>query len=77
MEEISKLQKEALLIQEIPQKLSESLANCKAINEDIFSTFQVQCITHVLLSYMNPDVELLEESNQLVNFLLTCTEFCS
>lgn len=34
MEEISKLQ-------EIPQKLSESLGNCKAVNEEIFSTFKV------------------------------------
>ncbi|XP_042751917.1 kinesin-like protein KIN-7N isoform X3 [Lactuca sativa] len=33
MEEISKLQ-------EIPQKLSESLGNCKAVNEEIFSTFK-------------------------------------
>ncbi|KAL7596206.1 hypothetical protein Lser_V15G31095 [Lactuca serriola] len=33
MEEISKLQ-------EIPQKLSESLGNCKAVNEEIFFTFK-------------------------------------
>ncbi|CAI9291764.1 unnamed protein product [Lactuca saligna] len=33
MEEISKLQ-------EIPQKLSQSLGNCKAVNEEMFSTFK-------------------------------------
>ncbi|CAH1434763.1 unnamed protein product [Lactuca virosa] len=33
MEEISKLQ-------EIPHKLSQSLGNCKAVNEEIFSTFK-------------------------------------
>ncbi|XP_050265629.1 kinesin-like protein KIN-7N isoform X2 [Quercus robur] len=40
MDEISKLQQEAKLIQEIPQRLSESVGNCKDVYEDILSIVQ-------------------------------------
>ncbi|KAK4559899.1 hypothetical protein RGQ29_008902 [Quercus rubra] len=40
MDEISELQQEAKLIQEIPQRLSESVGNCKDVYEDILSIVQ-------------------------------------
>lgn len=44
MDEISELQQEAKLIQEIPQRLSESVGNCKDVYEDILSIVQVKSI---------------------------------
>ncbi|CAL5349007.1 unnamed protein product [Camellia sinensis] len=40
MGEISELQQEALLIQEIPRQLLESVANCKDIYKDVLSSLQ-------------------------------------
>lgn len=39
--EISELQQEALLIQEVPWALFESVTNCKDVYKDIFSVLQV------------------------------------
>ncbi|KAF2309611.1 hypothetical protein GH714_004272 [Hevea brasiliensis] len=40
MEEISELKKEALIIQEIPQRLCKSVANCKEIYKDLLLTLE-------------------------------------
>lgn len=41
MAEVSELQQESLLIQEIPQRLCESVANCKDTYKEVFSIMQV------------------------------------
>lgn len=48
--EISELQKEAQLIREIPQRLSECAATCKDIYVDVLSKTQVIAVFHVGLS---------------------------
>ncbi|PWA82882.1 P-loop containing nucleoside triphosphate hydrolases superfamily protein [Artemisia annua] len=69
MEEISKLQKETLLIQEIPQKLNESLANCKAVNEDVFSTFQ-----SFAADEKSPTAKLLSSTSEIFKYLISTFE---
>ena len=49
MGEISELQQEALLIQEIPRQLLESVANCKDIYKDVLSNLLVKPIPHFCL----------------------------
>lgn len=45
MQEVSELQKEAVLIKEIPIRLQESVTNCKNVYKDALSIFQVNiCI---------------------------------
>ncbi|XP_024977098.1 kinesin-like protein KIN-7N [Cynara cardunculus var. scolymus] len=69
MEEISKLKNEARLVQEIPQELSESLANCKAVSEDIFSTFQ-----SFVADEKSPTAKLLSSTSEIVTFLMSTFE---
>ncbi|KAJ4965160.1 hypothetical protein NE237_017009 [Protea cynaroides] len=40
MKEISQLQQESILVQEIPQKMCESVSNCKDIYKDVLSIIQ-------------------------------------
>lgn len=49
MEELSELQQEAQLIHEIPQRLCESVENCKEIYKDVLSIFQVKHVHYVCL----------------------------
>lgn len=41
MGEVTEIQKEAALVQEIPQRLCESVANCKDIYKDVLLTLEV------------------------------------
>ncbi|KAI3689094.1 hypothetical protein L2E82_47042 [Cichorium intybus] len=66
MEEISKLQKETLLVQEIPHKLSESLTNCKDVNENIFSTFQ-----GFAEDDKSPIANLISKTSEIVMYLIS------
>ncbi|KAI3672691.1 hypothetical protein L6452_38788 [Arctium lappa] len=69
MEEISKLKNEARVVQEIPQELSESLANCKAISKEIFSTFQ-SFVEHD----KPPTAKLFSSTSEIVTFLMSTFE---
>lgn len=41
MGEVTEIQKEAALVQEIPQRLCQSVANCKDIYKDVLLTLEV------------------------------------
>ncbi|KAF9621528.1 hypothetical protein IFM89_022546, partial [Coptis chinensis] len=69
MEEISKLQQEALLIQDIPQILSESVANCKAIYKDILSTVQSRVVDET-----SCNSKLLSGTSEIGIYLLSTLE---
>lgn len=49
MDDISELQQEAKLMREIPKRLSESVANCKDIYEDVLSIIQVKYMCHICI----------------------------
>lgn len=44
MREISELQQEASLVREIPERLSESVENCKDIFKDVMSILKVMSV---------------------------------
>ncbi|KAJ9567621.1 hypothetical protein OSB04_003587 [Centaurea solstitialis] len=69
MEEISKLKDEARLVQEIPHELSESLANCKAVSKDIFSTLQ-----SFVEDEKSPTAKLFASTSDIVTFLMSTVE---
>lgn len=48
-DEISKIQQEAKLIQEIPKRLCESVEYCKDIYEDVLSIIQVKSMCHICI----------------------------
>lgn len=56
MQEVSELQKEAVLIKEIPIRLQESVTNCKNVYKDALSIFQVNiCIMIASLALILAD----------------------
>nr|XP_043607923.1 kinesin-like protein KIN-7N [Erigeron canadensis] len=69
MEEISRLKKEVTVIQEIPQKLNESLANCKAVNEDMVSAFQ-----SFVVDEKSPTSKLFSSTSDIFSSLISTFE---
>lgn len=59
--EISELRQEALVIQEIPRRLCESVASCKDFYEDLLSTVQVKPV-HYACCY-----EILSSNTQVTD----------
>ncbi|XP_059460759.1 kinesin-like protein KIN-7N [Corylus avellana] len=69
MDDISELQQEAKLMREIPKRLSESVANCKDIYEDVLSIIQ-----SFVSDEESSTAKLLSSTSEIGKSLLTTLE---
>ncbi|KAL8096263.1 hypothetical protein AgCh_037283 [Apium graveolens] len=69
MQEVSELQKEAVLIKEIPLRLQESVTNCKNVHKDALSIFQ-----NSVADESSPTTKLLSSACEIGSILLSTLE---